>query len=159
MNNTKHQSVIDMLNSLIKACEMGQSGEWDCSSEEGKDKFLYMSEHLKSIKAHMLTRGNNRNIKDKFRTFCAEGGLNSEMSRRLFNWFLPYISEWNEYNFTDKTTRPTKSGKYLIVRKDGKVHWETWNGMGWAYNNDVIIGWMDIAEPNVELLKKAWNEQ
>lgn len=29
-------------------------------------------------------------------------------------------------------------GRYLVVRKDGKTHLETWNGTGWAYNNNVI---------------------
>lgn len=29
-------------------------------------------------------------------------------------------------------------GKYLVVRKDGKTHLETFNGTGWAYNNNEI---------------------
>lgn len=33
---------------------------------------------------------------------------------------------------------PMSYGKYLVVRKDGKIHFETWNGTGWAYNNKVI---------------------
>jgi hypothetical protein len=31
-----------------------------------------------------------------------------------------------------------KYGRYLVVRRDGKTHLETWNGTGWAYN-DVAI--------------------
>jgi hypothetical protein len=30
-------------------------------------------------------------------------------------------------------------GKYLVVRKDGKKHFETFNGTGWAYNDNSII--------------------
>jgi hypothetical protein len=30
-------------------------------------------------------------------------------------------------------------GQYLVVRKDGKVHLETYNGTGFAYNNDTIV--------------------
>lgn len=29
-------------------------------------------------------------------------------------------------------------GRYLVVRKDGKRHLETYNGTGWAYNDNVI---------------------
>ncbi len=29
-------------------------------------------------------------------------------------------------------------GKYLVVRKDGKMHLETFNGSGWAYNHNSI---------------------
>ena len=29
-------------------------------------------------------------------------------------------------------------GRYLVVRKDGKKHLETWNGTGWSYNHSVI---------------------
>lgn len=30
------------------------------------------------------------------------------------------------------------SGRYLVVREDGKTHFETFNGSGWAYNHKVI---------------------
>ncbi len=29
-------------------------------------------------------------------------------------------------------------GKYLVVRKDGKVHFEVFNGLQWAYNEKSI---------------------
>jgi hypothetical protein len=29
-------------------------------------------------------------------------------------------------------------GKYLVIRKDGKIHFEIYNGTGWAYNNGYI---------------------
>lgn len=57
---------------------------------------------------------------------------------------------WVKYNFHDMPTRPTEYGKYFVHRKDGKVHWETWNGSGWAYNENVITHWCNITSPNVE---------
>lgn len=32
-------------------------------------------------------------------------------------------------------------GRYLVVRKDGKKHLETFNGTGWAYNHKVIVAY------------------
>lgn len=40
--------------------------------------------------------------------------------------------------------RPTTTGKYFVQRKDGKVHWETWNGLGFAYNNNEITHFREI---------------
>ena len=37
-----------------------------------------------------------------------------------------------------------------MCRKDGKVHWETWNGVSWAYNNDEIRYWLVIPEPPIK---------
>lgn len=54
---------------------------------------------------------------------------------------------WQKYNFNDISSRPKLTGKYFIHRKDGKVHWETWNGSGWAYNNTVITHYMQIKLP------------
>jgi hypothetical protein len=51
--------------------------------------------------------------------------------------------EWQEF----PKERPEKYGKYLIVRKDGKEHWETWNGTGWAYNHNEIRYWANIFNP------------
>lgn len=57
------------------------------------------------------------------------------------------LTNWIPYNFNDLSTRPKTSGKYFVHRKDGKVHWETWNGQGWAYNGNVITHWQDIKPP------------
>lgn len=54
---------------------------------------------------------------------------------------------WIEYNWENKETHPPKYGKYFICRKDGKVHWETWNTSGWAYNNNVITHWREVTKP------------
>lgn len=47
---------------------------------------------------------------------------------------------------------PKEYDKYFVCRKDGKVHWETWNGSGWAYNHESITHWMVIAPPPIKIL-------
>ncbi len=56
---------------------------------------------------------------------------------------------WVSFDWTKVETRPTECGKYLVCRKDGKVHWETWNGNGWAYNHNEIRFWSKINPPKV----------
>ena len=56
-------------------------------------------------------------------------------------------SGWVPYDWNKPETRPTKYGKYFVHRKDGKTHWETWNGSGWAYNEKVITFWMEVLPP------------
>lgn len=50
------------------------------------------------------------------------------------------------YVLPEKSTHPTKHGRYLVQRKDGKTHLENWNGTGWAYNNGVIIAYIGPIE-------------
>ena len=57
------------------------------------------------------------------------------------------IINWVAFDWMKIETRPTKYGKYLITRKDGKIHWETWNGSGWAYNDNEIRFWAEIKPP------------
>jgi hypothetical protein len=54
---------------------------------------------------------------------------------------------WVEFDWMKIETRPKKCDKYLICRKDGKIHWETWNGSGWAYNHNEIRYWAEINPP------------
>jgi hypothetical protein len=58
------------------------------------------------------------------------------------------LSHWIEYDWNRKESHPPKYDKYLICRKDGKIHWETWNGSGWAYNHKEIGYWAVIVPPN-----------
>jgi hypothetical protein len=60
---------------------------------------------------------------------------------------LVALSHWTPFDFYKIETRPKQSGKYLVCRKDGKIHWETWNGSGWAYNDNVIRFWAVIISP------------
>lgn len=57
------------------------------------------------------------------------------------------VSCWVAFDWNKIETHPTKYGKYLICRKDGKIHWETWNGSGWAYNHNEIRFWAVIVPP------------
>ena len=59
----------------------------------------------------------------------------------------PAVSCWVAFDWNKIETHPTEYGKYLICRKDGKIHWETWNGSGWAYNHNEIRYWAVIVPP------------
>jgi hypothetical protein len=56
-------------------------------------------------------------------------------------------SSWVPFDFMDIDSRPPIAKKYLICRKDGKIHWEQWNGSGWAYNHNEIRYWAEIRPP------------
>ena len=43
-----------------------------------------------------------------------------------------------EYTGTPAQKKEIPYGRYLVMRKDGKMHLETFNGTGWAYNNNSI---------------------
>lgn len=55
--------------------------------------------------------------------------------------------EWIAFDHDKPESRPKEYGKYLICRKDGKIHWETWNGTGWAYNHNEIRYYALIIPP------------
>lgn len=63
------------------------------------------------------------------------------------NSALVSVINWVAFDFMKLETRPPKYDKYLICRKDGKIHWETWNGSGWAYNHKEIRFWARIEPP------------
>ncbi len=66
----------------------------------------------------------------------------SKKSNETFN-----PDTWIKYNFMDLEKRPKQSGKYFVHRKDGKMHWETWNGSGFAYNDNSITYFRNILPP------------
>ena len=47
-NNTKDK-VKEILTLLRNSCKEGEDGTWDCSTDEGKEGFLYMSEDCEEI--------------------------------------------------------------------------------------------------------------
>ena len=97
----------------------------------------------------------------------------NELTRYNWNWKSFYIGwiegrvdilkdktiktiEWKEYSWDNEESHPKKPGiKYLIHRKDGKVHWETWNGTNWAYNGAVITHYAIINKPKPYLLRQC----
>lgn len=85
-----------------------------------------------------------------FNTITEEKDTSSEfyvrdLTVKLYDLFLIELGlTWNKFDESDSKTYPTVYGTYLIKRKDGKVHWETWNGTGWAYNQNSIVEWKII---------------
>lgn len=59
----------------------------------------------------------------------------------------PVHSTWVKYDFNDPSKRPAIPDRYLVCRKDGKLHWEVWNGSGWAYNENSIEWFATIYKP------------
>jgi len=59
----------------------------------------------------------------------------------------PALSYWVKFDFDNPETYPPKYDKYLVHRKDEKIHWETWNNSYWAYNGNVITHWAVIIKP------------
>ena len=55
---------------------------------------------------------------------------------------------WVPYDKDDQVEkRYIGPGKYLVCRKDGKIHFEMFNGTGWAHNEKSIIFYADINSP------------
>lgn len=75
-----------------------------------------------------------------------QGNIDVTESKKLILELLEPVF-WIKYDFKDIKSRPPEYNKYLIRRKDGKIHWEVWNGSGWAYNGNVITHYMMIREP------------
>jgi len=54
------------------------------------------------------------------------------------------VLNWLKY----PKNKPEKYGKYWVYRKGcDKVHTETWNGSGWAYNSNDITDFTTIKRP------------
>lgn len=45
------------------------------------------------------------------------------------------------YENTPECKKRIEVGRYLVVRKDKKKHLETFNGTGWAYNDNSIVAY------------------
>ena len=52
--------------------------------------------------------------------------------------FKDILPIFRPVRFHETLSKPNDFGKYIVVRKDGKIHFETWNGTGWAYNQNSI---------------------
>lgn len=44
----------------------------------------------------------------------------------------------NQFNIQKYTKQKLPYGKYLVVRKNGEIHFEVYNGTGWAYHENSI---------------------
>lgn len=57
---------------------------------------------------------------------------------------------WIKYDWFDLKSRPPKSGRYLIYRaKCDKLHFEQWNGSGWASSNNSCTHWCEVQRPKM----------
>lgn len=56
----------------------------------------------------------------------------------------PLVMRWAAY----PDVRPTNYGRYLVYRAGcKKMHFETWNNTGWAYNNNDVTHWTNVEPP------------
>jgi hypothetical protein len=58
------------------------------------------------------------------------------------------IGKWINYDINQPASHPKECGKYLVCRKDGKIHFEKWNGTGFAYNNNSVKYYGKVLLPN-----------
>jgi hypothetical protein len=49
MDNQTKEKIKGILTTLRDSCREGEDGTWDCSTDEGKEGFLYMSEDCEAI--------------------------------------------------------------------------------------------------------------
>lgn len=109
---------------------------------------------------------NKKEIKDKvineIISYSKENGINitfgllSLIEKALIAYDeIVTIQNWLEFDFNTLEKRPKKYGKYFVMRKDGKVHWETWNGQYWAYNGNVITHFAEIKGLNGEIIHQS----
>lgn len=101
-------------------------------------------ERIKELKFKFYDKFTDWEVKAEFKD---EPLLLTLDAKAVFQWSVENFNNWIAYDFNKMETRPTKTGRYFVHRKDGKVHWEVWNGSGWAYNNNVITHWQEITPP------------
>jgi hypothetical protein len=56
---------------------------------------------------------------------------------------------WTKYSWENPISHPPDYNKYIVIRKDGKINWEIWNGASWAYNENSITHWCRITPPKI----------
>lgn len=58
------------------------------------------------------------------------------------------VLEWIKYDWYFESSHPPKPDRYLIYReKCGKMHFEQWNGSGWASSNGDCTHWCKPGKP------------
>lgn len=56
--------------------------------------------------------------------------------------------DWIDYSWDNKKSHPPRPGRYLIYRtKCDKLHFEQWNGSGWASSNNDCTHWCVVKLP------------
>ena len=94
---------------------------------------------------------NFKNIKNEIARLKHNGDLSEYGAISLMGEVVRLENQtpikWISYNWDNPLSHPKQYDKYLVQRKDGKIHWETWNGSGFAYNGNVITHWAIITKP------------
>jgi hypothetical protein len=103
---------------------------------EGKTPVQFLVDGLAYLKSKAIEEQWSLSLHNKCVENLIKTALDIEKRERAYVWV--------EFNFNKIETRPKRYGKYLIERKDGKHHWETWNGSGWAYNHNEIRFYAEI---------------
>jgi hypothetical protein len=68
--------------------------------------------------------------------------------KKSFNNCAMHNNPWQHYPFQT----PGECGTYEVYRAGcKKQHYQTWNGCGWAYDNDDITHWRKVVPPEAEL--------
>jgi hypothetical protein len=106
--------------------------EFNLSKPAKRTPVEFLVEELDRLRASAsaITQEYSYSIYNNYVNEVIKTALEMEKSERAYVWV--------EFDFNKIETRPKGYGKYLIERKDGKHHWETWNGSGWAYNHNEI---------------------
>lgn len=82
--------------------------------------------------------------------------LKSLISTTPSNWLfevkerqMELLNPWTRYNWSDLESRPKEHGRYEVYRAGAKKqHYETWNGSGWASDNNDITHYRKIISPH-----------
>ncbi len=70
------------------------------------------------------------------------------------------VGYWVPFDWSKKETHPPAEGvRYLICKKDGKIHWENWTLGGWSYNHNEIRYYAQILPPKPKPLSGYRLEQ
>src|ERR1017187_10602630 len=77
------------------------------------------------------------------------GKLIIQAMEEYHSQFTKQISEgWKDYDWNNINSRPKEYGRYEVFRQGAdKQHYETWNGSGWASNNNDITHYRKIVKP------------
>jgi hypothetical protein len=92
------------------------------------------------IKKELSRLRNNGDVSD-YGEFSLSAEIDNLKNQSTHNWI--------NYSWENPISHPPAYGNYFVCRKDGKVHWEIWNGAGWAYNEKSITYWARITKPTI----------
>lgn len=119
---------------VITFCQESENGEWvKCSDHESA--IADLQKRIVDLESQLAL--SDMKVKLNYREATEFEAQCKELEKRI-----------DADRWTPVSVNPEKYGKYFVHRKDGKIHWETWNGTGWAYNGNVITHWKQITPPN-----------